>query len=178
MWESSLRWTQLSDGLFFCIDVELWWAWWVVSISQGCQLYGLVWGMRYNLSNWCSLWATQLVFWKTVINFNLGHHSADNRKWHRPWFFNYFCAYNHRPSIVFLALWIQCCWPWVVCQFFVCARNILMIKCRPVYLFNFFSVENPCLVMPCGNVVIFLHSFLMNWEFFTEKVLDCCHGLF
>ena len=73
-------------------------------------------------------------------------------------FFNYFCTHNRRPSIVFLALWIQCCWPWVVCQFFVCPRNILMIKCRPVYLFNFFSVENPCLVMPRGNGIIIPYS--------------------
>ena len=110
-------------------------------------------------------------------------------------FLLFFCAYYHKPSNVFLAFWIQCCWPRAACLS-VCPRNILMIKCSPVCLFNrnfnfqlchnghcqlpevasiFFFVENLCLVIPCWNVVIVLQSF---WVFSCWKTwndgMGCC----
>ena len=51
------------------------------------------------------------------------------------WVFLLFCAYYHKPSNVFLAFWIPRCWPRAACLS-VCPRNILIIKCSPVCLFN------------------------------------------
>ena len=91
MWEPSLRWIQLSGGLFFCLYMELWWTG-VASISQGCQLYGPVKGMCYTLSNWCSLWASQLCLeTKFVINFR-GHYSANYNNGTDLGFFYFFSA--------------------------------------------------------------------------------------
>ena len=124
--------------------------------------------MCYNMSNWCSLWATQLVLWKFVKGITGNDTDLG--------------FFYHNPSFVDLMLLAMGC-----LLVFFCPRNILMIKCSLVYLFNrycnfhmclnkhcqlqevtsvfwlssfikCFSVDNPCLVMPRGNVIIIPRS--------------------
>ena len=62
------------------------------------------------------------------------------------------------------------------CNFHICSnRHCQSLAVASVFWFSsfneFFSVENPCLVMPCRNVIIVPHSIWWVESFFMEKDL-------
>ena len=90
-------------------------------------------------------------------------------------FLLFFCAYYHKPSNVFLAFWIQCCWPRAACLS-VCPRNILMIKCSPVCLFNRYFNFHMCHDRYCQLpevASIFFLSRILVWSYHAETPLTC-----
>ena len=134
IWESSLRWTELSGGLFFCIDVELWWAW----------VMSALWtSLRYVLQ---SVQSMLLVggtagFWKLclLLTFIFNRHScADYSKWH--W-----------PGIFFLRLLPQ------TLQCFPCVLNSMLLATGCLLVFclskEYFDDKRSSIICPIDLLI-------------------------
>ena len=142
--------------------------------------------MCYNLSNWRSLWARQLVFENYVINFYFYHALLCRlQQMALTWDFLFLLPQTLQcfPCVLnSMLLATDCLLVFCLSQEYfddkrspiICPIDLVIFTCAATGIAIFFSVLVGYAMwkrLHCAPCI------LMSWQFFTEKDLKCCHGL-